>query len=653
MPRYVEVVIRVDNRTAIRALREFGAASESAASTAGRKWTSAGSAMRGVGRIMTGIGIAAVGVGYESGKMAMNFQTAMTRIHTQAQVGSKKVDELSGAVLKLGASGKVQFGPTQLANALYHIQSVAAGGNVKIRNVAEAMNVLKVASQGAAVGGSNLEETTTALMGVMSSLHAPANQANRIMSLINATVGVGNMRMSDLVTAIGSGIVPAFRNYGLSAQSAFAAIALFSDQGTKASSSSRQLATAIHFLAGPTHNARKALAYLGLDATRLEQTLADTGPHGGLIGALGLIQKGMAHLPQYQKNELLGYLLPAGRGRVLLQALNNLTQLGGKMALLQKPTVSFNEAIKVQANTMQGKLHTSWAKIQTDMTIFGATVLVMVSQWLPKLTAAVQWLFKKFESLPKPVRDFAMYAGVAFAIGGPILIGMGIMAQSIGRLISLYRLLKTTSRDAALAEEAANAAGGGGPGGTGKVAGKAAGKASRGRRFLRGLGHFAGGAAKLTGIGAVAYYGLDALNQIPGGPPGALRHSLHHSGHPRLGRQHGGYIGHGMRSYFQDGGIYPDTVPAWLSPGEGVLNRAAMAGIGTSGLSWMNAGFPAGGGGGHITIQPSPAYFTVDGRVLARAVVRYTLIRGAFGPSSLVGGALATGIGSQTSGTLH
>jgi len=58
-------------------------------------------------------------------------------------------------------------------------------------------------------------------------------------------------------------------------------------------------------------------------------------------------------------------------------------------------------------------------------------------------------------------------------------------------------------------------------------------------------------------------------------------------------------------------------------------------------VRYAEAAGPLGHGGIHIT--PSPVVINLDGRQLARGVIRYTLNRAARGPSSLVGGSLATG----------
>lgn len=89
-----------------------------------------------------------------------------------------------------------------------------------------------------------------------------------------------------------------------------------------------------------------------------------------------------------------------------------------------------------------------------------------------------------------------------------------------------------------------------------------------------------------------------------------------------------------------------DTVPAFLSPGEGVVSTAGMDRIGgVQGLNAINMGFGGAGALGGVTIRPNATVGNVriDGRTLLQLVVKYTLLDAARGPSNMVGGSIVTG----------
>ena len=83
-----------------------------------------------------------------------------------------------------------------------------------------------------------------------------------------------------------------------------------------------------------------------------------------------------------------------------------------------------------------------------------------------------------------------------------------------------------------------------------------------------------------------------------------------------------------------------DTVPGWMTPGEGVVNTRGMGMLGAGGLGMINSGQ---GVERPQIIQLHHTTRLASGRVLAREVTEYMLQRGARGPSSLVGGSLSTG----------
>lgn len=664
MARVVDIIFRAQTAQARADMAALGTEASRLGSATDRAFARSQSRLRAVGgaavatgRTMTGIGLALGAVGYVAGKSAMNFQTAMERIHTQAGASQSKVNELSAAVLKLGASGQVQYGPAQLAQALYHIESVASGTYPALRNTSTAMMALKTATMGAAIGGSDLEDTTSALTGAMFAMHAKASQLPQIMGMINATVGTGNMKMADLVQALGRGVIPAFQSVGLTAKDAFAALALFADSGYKASSAAAQVGTALHFLGQPSAKADKFLAAIGMSST---QMAADLNKPQGLLVALQDLKNNLSGYSKIDQQQALYALFPGGRGRILLTAIQNLDKLGGKYKAQLKLNGDLNESYKKQSGTLSGQLHIAWAQINTELTKFGTTLIPIIEHDLPIFLHALEGTLKFFTGLPGPVKSFIAELAIGFAIGGPILIG-------VGKLIGLFTKLRGAMyaiRAAGIAAGVGEAAASGGA-----VAGGAVGTAATAARLapwmvpggpayapkevvnvskLARVGQGLGTVFRALPLIGTAFAILDALDQGPPSAYGLARASAAKRTERAL-VGHGAYGGlvvpSGIRRYQFGGQVAngPDTVPAMLSVGEGVLNRTAMSGLGVGGLNALNGGGDTGGILNDFTIQPAPVYVMLDGRVLAKGVLQQTLRKAARGPSSLVGGALVTG----------
>jgi hypothetical protein len=111
-----------------------------------------------------------------------------------------------------------------------------------------------------------------------------AGNLRHVMGLLNATVGAGNMRMGDLVEALGTGILPASKEAGLSLHDVMGALAVFTDEGYQASSAAAQFSTALHFLYNPTSKASAALEAIGLKANARDRHAQAAGPAGRAEG---------------------------------------------------------------------------------------------------------------------------------------------------------------------------------------------------------------------------------------------------------------------------------------------------------------------------------------------------------------------------------
>lgn len=419
----VDVILRLQNlrafvagtREAASSVRGIGHATAEANAEA-RAGVSAGSRHAGVlglvRKAAIGGGAALALMGVEGVKMATNFDQAMTLIHTQAGASETEVNNLRGQVLQLAQV--MPQSPQQLAEGLYHIESIGLRG-------AKAMDALKVASQGAMVGQANLEDTSTALGSAWLSGIKGAGSLHHTMAILNATVGAGNMRMDDLVHSLGTGILPAAKVAGLGLNDVMSALAILSDEGYQGSSAMAQLGTALHFLYNPTTKAENALQGLHLTGKQLSNTMS--GP-GGLHGALKLLHDRLQKFGGSAANQkqILGDILPGGRGRVLLVLMNQLDRLEKKQKQIAGTSSRFNEAVKKSHETTANKLRESWSTVQVALinvghilepvAVAGARAFSILVVAASKLIIFMVKLPKLIGGLPAPLRIAAQFLGI-------------------------------------------------------------------------------------------------------------------------------------------------------------------------------------------------------------------------------------------------
>ncbi|WP_202237028.1 phage tail tape measure protein [Actinacidiphila reveromycinica] len=309
---------------------------------------------------------------------AVDFQTEMTRIQTQAGASAKDVSTLSKQVLSLGKS--TQQGPQQLSEALYHLKSVG------MDNV-DAMKALKTASDLAAVGGSDLEATTNALAGAWRTGIKGATNMDQAARTLNATIGAGNMSMEDMVSALGTGILPTAKTFGLTLSQVGSALALFTDEGVDSASAATRLRMSISLLAAPSGAASKQLKKIGLTGTQLGDAMRGKD---GIIGAISLLKDHLdkSGLSATQSAALLSRAFGGGKSSsAILSMVNNLDVLEKKQVQVNNSMDKFPAAVTAQRKTVQAQFNLIKSNLQVMEIELGDKVL-------PILSSVVQYITK-------------------------------------------------------------------------------------------------------------------------------------------------------------------------------------------------------------------------------------------------------------------
>lgn len=259
----------------------------------------AASSTRGTKLMSAGMLLAATavaGLGYESVKAAANFQDATTHLVTDAGENKNALAQAQAGILQLSA--QTGTSADDLVNAMYHIDSagyhVANGG----------LQVLKIAAEGAKVGGADLDTVSKTLVGSMNALGISSGGAASMMNQIIATVGAGDMRMQDLASSI-SAVLPVAAAAKLTFAQVGGAIATMTSQGMSADQASQDLANTIRALQAPTASQIKEMQSLGLNSNQVQMDL-------GKQGLTGTITEMYSAIAAHQKD-----------GQVFISALQN------------------------------------------------------------------------------------------------------------------------------------------------------------------------------------------------------------------------------------------------------------------------------------------------------------------------------------------
>lgn len=218
-----------------------------------------------------GAGLVAVGVG--SLKVAADFQTAMTLVHTQAGYSTKDLDALRTPVINL--SKEFGISAKDLADGLYRIASSSIPPS-------QALGALRASAMLAKVGNSQLEVTTNAVAAAMKAYGIAGKDAIKVADVLNATVGAGNMRMEDLAQSIGL-VLPMASQLNVPLEQVGANLATLTQKGVNTAEAVTALNGLFGALAAPGHAAKQALASIHMTADDLRKMLGERGLAGTIV----------------------------------------------------------------------------------------------------------------------------------------------------------------------------------------------------------------------------------------------------------------------------------------------------------------------------------------------------------------------------------
>lgn len=229
-----------------------------------------GISLAGVGKAA---GITAIGLGIAGGlmvKAAGNFQDSTTHLVTDAGESAKNLAMVQAGILNVstatGTSAK------DITNAMYHIESAGYHG-------AAGLQLLKVAAEGAKVGGADLDTVSKTLVGSMNAYGMSSAHAASFMNQLITTVAMGDMRMQDLASSL-SAVAPLAAASGISFAQVGGAIATMTAQGMSARQATQDLANTIRSLSNPNHVAITEMAQLGLSSQDVSKNLGKLGLTG-------------------------------------------------------------------------------------------------------------------------------------------------------------------------------------------------------------------------------------------------------------------------------------------------------------------------------------------------------------------------------------
>ncbi|MFD8805558.1 phage tail tape measure protein [Streptomyces sp. NPDC059597] len=398
--------------------------------------------------MIAGAGLAAIGV--ESVKMASKFDSSMTLLHTQAGVAQSKMAGLKQGVLEL--AGKVGQDPDSLSESLFHVESNFESMGISSK---KALSLVETAAKGATTGHADLVDVTNALTAAVASGIPGVQNFDKAMGVLNATVGVGDMKMQDLASAFGSGMVATVKGFGLSIQDVGAALAVFGDNNIRGSLAGNQLRMSVMALGKPVSTATDTLQRLGLKT----DTLAKDMQKGGLKLALEDLVDRMHKAGVSSKEQ--GQVITDAFGRKAGAGLNVLVS---QMDRLESKYPALAEGANKFGAAWAGTQQTFAFQMKALQASFDALMITLGNKLIPPLQAFVSVLLAHKSATVAVVASLAGLAAAAVTVSVAMKAAAAatLLYNSAGRGVAALRgVFDTVALKAMYMREAFAAAGGG------------------------------------------------------------------------------------------------------------------------------------------------------------------------------------------------
>ena len=353
--------------------------------------------------------------GYESVKWASQYQTALTRLRTQAGLTASAVGSIGRAARANAAA--LGIGPATYLKAAYHPASTGMGTR-------ETIAITNAGTKLANIGrptNPQVETTVNALTGVMKSYRS--RSALKSASVLNAIIGAGNMTVSTLNAALASGIASVSRTYGVSLGAMGGALGYLTDRGVPAAMAGTHLRMFETLVGAPTTKSASLLKLAGFttktitsSGNALSQTLQESGVNasalsralrtnkgaGGIYNALHLLQMGLARqgLTKQMTADLLARLFGGGRmGTTAMQLFGTLHTLRAKSTKIAKTgtTSRFNQDWIKTTQLLDFQMHQLRATVKTLGTTFGQELIPPLTKAIGLFTDLLKWADKNKE----------------------------------------------------------------------------------------------------------------------------------------------------------------------------------------------------------------------------------------------------------------
>lgn len=418
----VEVVLRLRDEMSAAMTRVAGQLNQAGTSLRkiGQQAAEAGQALLPLSVALSGAGVAAL-------KFSTDFERAMLKVSTIAAESADSLGHMRQAVLDMAP--RVGIGPNALAAALLVVESTGIKG-------AQALDILEKSAQASAAGLGETKDIARAVTAAMVAYEKQGLSAAEATDILFQAVKEGGAEAEEFAGSLGR-VIGLASNIGVEFEEVAGYIAAFTRLGVDADEATTALRGTMSEILKVTPQAAKELAKVATSfggastsADELRQAVADKG-------LMPVLQELVATLNN--DDEALAKIFP--NVRALAGILGTVGSQGEKMneimERISRSAGALGSAFGRTAETSAFKWSQFKAAVESAAIALGDKIAphaMKALEALKPILSLIETLAAAFGKLPEFMQTGILAIAALFAVGGPLLIGLGMTIKAIGML---------------------------------------------------------------------------------------------------------------------------------------------------------------------------------------------------------------------------
>ncbi len=325
----------------------------------------------------------------------------------------------------------------------------------QVGTAAQSLGVFKAAATLAAANNAPLTDSVNLLTSALKGWNLSTDEAGRLAGMFFEAIKIGRMEASDLAETLGK-IGPTAKAMGISVQESMAAVAVMTQQGTKANTAMTQLSAVMTALMKPTKELKIAMAEKW-GVANAEEALVLFGGLGGVLQNLESITGGTSdNMIKFTANVRAlrtMFALSGGNAKAYGDALNQLTEAeystaeaAAKLALespggqFKQSTVELANAWEEVGNKLLGTRTVINEIKATLVTMFGTSETLIAAAVVAVGALVLAW--KSYVPAILAASKATALFGVALRAAFPIV---GIVVAIGASFIALTNIIERNS----------------------------------------------------------------------------------------------------------------------------------------------------------------------------------------------------------------